>query len=715
MLTDRQSEEEMMLQDQGQQQNQMQQQPNTQEAQDGSTSPRSGSTQQANEEMMMQQQMKKKAVIDGEFMKQQSAQDQMQQNQLIQEETAPAIGEKEIAEAAVRMKKYKAGKAMLENKIIESEQYWKQRHWQSKDTKDDIAPTAWLWNVILSKHADLMDGFPSANAKPKEAADVSEAKKLSSIIPVVLEENGFKKTYSSCMWYKLIKGTAVYGVFWDGSKNNNLGDISIKKIDLLNLFWEPGISDIQNSKEVFHAVLINNEIIEGSYPHAKDKLGVNGANSSVSEYAYDDTVDTSEKSLVIDWYYKKMQDGKVVLHYCKFVNNIVLFASENEISVPTAVEVNKVTGQQYQVPNGESMSSTGFYKHGKYPFVFDPLFVVEGSPCGYSYTDICKAAQDDIDILNHAIVKNALISAKSRYFIRSDAEINEEEFTNIENDLVHVNGNLSTENVRPIDPPNPPSIAMSMLAQKVDELKETSGNRDVNNGSSSSGVTAASAIAALQEASGKTSRDMLACTYEAFKDVTYLVIELIREFYDVERQFRIVGDAGREEFTGYSNQNLQPQGFSIGGDDLGLRVPCFDIEVSAEKNSAYSKMAQNEFALQLYSAGFFNAQNAEPAVACLGIMDFAHKDDVTDVIRQNSAMLQQFNSVVQIAMSLAQQFSGEAYMQLAQILGMQTNSQQSAPTAEVKLSEQNADGTVSESENTRVANARKQSQESTQL
>ena len=38
---------------------------------------------------------------------------------------------------------------------------------------------------------------------------------------------------------------------------------------------------------------------------------------------------------------------------------------------------------------------------------------------------------------------------------------------------------------------------------KIEELKETSGNRDFSQGSTASGVTAASAIAALQEAGSK--------------------------------------------------------------------------------------------------------------------------------------------------------------------------------------------------------------------
>ena len=62
-------------------------------------------------------------------------------------------------------------------------------------------------------------------------------------------------------------------------------------------------------------------------------------------------------------------------------------------------------------------------------------------------------------------------------------------------------------------------------------------------GGTSGGVTAATAIAALQEAGGKLSRNMIADGYDAFGDVVTLVIELVRQFYGLRRQFRLLGRA----------------------------------------------------------------------------------------------------------------------------------------------------------------------------
>lgn len=143
--------------------------------------------------------------------------------------------------------KYKQGKAHLESRIIDNEQFWKMRHWQQMEKNGqggnpaDPQPTSgWLVNCILSKHADAMDCYPEPTVLPREEGDRMEAGKLTKILPVVLKQNQFKRTYSDAWWYKLKSGCAAYGVFWDAGKLGGLGDIAIRRMDLLNLFWEPG-------------------------------------------------------------------------------------------------------------------------------------------------------------------------------------------------------------------------------------------------------------------------------------------------------------------------------------------------------------------------------------------------------------------------------------------------------------------------------------------
>ena len=543
------------------------------------------------------------------------------------------IGREQIQKANHTLQQYKEGKANLEKRIVDNEQWYKIRHWECmRANTSEVQPTsAWLFNCIANKHADAMDNFPSPNILPREEGDKAEAEMLTSILPVILDQCDFEATYSDVMNYKLKTGTGVYGVFWDKSKMNGLGDISIRKIDLINLFWESGIMDIQKSRNIFHVELADNDLLMQSYPQLEGKLG--SGTMDITKYVYDDKVDTNNKSLVVDWYYKKNVNGKTVLHYVKYVNDEVLFATEND-------------------PN---FAERGWYDHGLYPFEFDPLFQVEGTPTGFGYIDVGKSSQEYIDRGNQAIMQNMLANAKPRHFIRDNGEVNEEEYADLSKDFVHVGGTLGQDSILPIQGKPLNDIYVSVINNKIDELKETTGNRDISTGGTTSGVTAASAIAAMQEAGSKLSRDNNKASYRAFRKICLMCIELIRQFYDLPRCFRIMGDNGAARFVQYSNAGIQPQfqGNELGM-DMGYRLPLFDIEVTAQKQSPYSKMSQNELALQFYQAGFFNPQMADQALACLDMMDFDRKHFIMQKIAENGGMYQQMLQMQQQMIMLAQ-------------------------------------------------------------
>ena len=613
------------------------------------------------------------------------------------------VDKERVLEANTILRKYKEGKANLEQKIVDNEQWYKLRHWECMRTKDksEVQPTSgWLFNCIANKHADAMDNFPSPNILPREEGDKAEAEKLTSIVPVILDQNEFEQTYSDVNNYKLKTGTGVYGVFWDNSKLNGLGDISIRKVDLINLFWESGIMDIQKSRNVFHVELADNDILAGAYPQLAGKLGA--ATMDVSKYIYDDKVDTNEKSAVVDWYYKKTVGGRTVIHYCKYVNDVVLFATEND--------------PQY--------AERGWYDHGQYPFVFDVLFPVEGTPTGFGYIDIGKNSQEYIDRGNQAIMQNMLANAKPRHFIRTDGAVNEAEYADLSKDFVHVDGSLGQDSILPVQGKPLNDIYVSVINNKIDELKETTGNRDISTGGTTSGVTAASAIAAMQEAGSKLSRDNNKSSYRAFRKLCLMVIELIRQFYDLPRCFRIMGENGTMQYIQYSNAGIRPQhqGFDMGM-DMGYRVPLFDIEITAQKQSPYSKMAQNELALQFYQAGFFNPQLADQALACLEMMDFDRKHFIMQRVSQNGTMYQQLMQMQQQMIMLAQMVDQQRGSNIAQQLMAQFTGGQpvvpidgssggKAPSENVEQTEA-LGGKEGEAESTHTKKARERVAEST--
>ena len=631
------------------------------------------------------------------------------------------IGEEQLKRFTQELERYKAGKVQTENRILASENWWKLRNTTEEQKVTNIgadggftATSGWLHNVIVSKHADAMESYPEPNILPREEMDKGEAQMLTAIVPCVLEQNQFEATYSDNGWQKLKTGTGAYKVVWDGGKLHGLGDISVERVNLLNIYWEPGVTDIQRSRFFFHTELCDKDVLEQQYPQLKDKLKGQGFVST--KFLYDDHVDTENKHTIIDVYYHKIVNGKNTLQYCKYVGNQVLYATENDIRRPQKETINPVTGLKMMVDSGPSMAERGLYDHGKYPYVFDVLYPIEGSPCGYGYVDICRNPQTVIDLLNTSFVKNAMVGAVPRYFRRQDGGVNAEQFLDLSQPLVDVAGNIDENALRRIEHDTLDSNYIAVLDRTIQELRETSGNTETSTGNISSGVTAASAIAALQEASGKGSKDSTQTSYRAYTQIVDLCIELIRQFYNLPRQFRIVGEYGMQKYVSYTNAGIRPQ--HQGNDfsqDMGYRLPVFDIKVSAQKKNVYTKVSQNELALQFFQHGFFNPQMTDQTLMCLEMMDFDGKDGIMQKVAQNGTMYQKLTKYMQMALSLAQAVDPAAAEMIAQDI-MQTMGGSAAPmgSGNTKVFQSDNIKGLARKEPALVANARSRAGESSQ-
>lgn len=628
-------------------------------------------------------------------------------SQTVQQEPMKPIGKEQLKKFTKILREYKAGKARTEARIIAAEQWWKLRNTAEEQKRTEIGAdggftsvSAWLHNVVTSKHADAIESYPEPNILPREEGDKAEAQMLTAIVPCVLEQNEFQGTYDKAMWAKMKYGCGAYKVVWDKNLLNGLGDIRVDKVSLLNIYWEPGVEDIQKSRYFFQTELVDKDVLRQKYPQLEGSLKGQGILSA--RFLYDDTVNTADKATVIEVYYHGYQGGKRILHYCKYVEDFVIYASENEMQ-----PITDDLGQPIAAP----MAQTGLYDHGDYPYVFDPLFPIEGSPCGYGYIDLGLNPQTAIDLMNTAFVKNAVVGSVPRYISNNDeASINEKELLDTKNPVVHIKGSIDEMSLRPIPHNSLDGNYLAFLDRYIQEMRETTGNTETSTGNVSSGVTAASAIAALQEAAGKGSRDSTLGSYRAYEKIVKLCIELIRQFYTLPRKFRIVGEYGAQQFITYSNQGLMQQSMGVNG-EMGYRKPEFDIKVYAQKRSVYTKVSNNEMALQFFQLGFFNPQMAEQALLCLEMMDFDQRDEIMQKISRNARVFQMCMFYVQQCLMMAQATGNMALSQQAamdmQVLGMTMGSQVGTQMPELTTGGDPAESSVTRNARERTSNASK--------
>jgi len=347
---------------------------------------------------------------------------------------------------------------------------------------------------------------------------------------------------------------------------------------------------------------VDNDTLKAQYPDMADEIA---GSDMFDVITYDDGQNTIQsdvyenKTLVVDCYYKKDRGGRKTVELIKLCGGKVLAASEDN-------------------------SDSGIYDHGLYPFVLDVMYPDEDSPVGFGLLDVIKSPQLYIDRLDALISRNALISGKTRFLIKDNGGINENELMDISRDVIHVAGGVNEEYVRELQTKPIQPYIINHRQRKIEELKEISGNRDFQQGGTSNGVTAYSAIVALQQAGEKLSRDIIQESYMAYKDIVYMCIELIRQFFSEERSYR-VQSGNVPEYINISKDMFKD-----------CRSAEFDIEISPQKNNPYSRAVQNQTVMDLWKLGVFNPENKAAAVAMLSCMQIDGRERILEMIENNS-------------------------------------------------------------------------------
>ncbi len=521
------------------------------------------------------------------------------------------IGKAEVRAAMEELLAWRRERESFAARVRDEEDWYRLRMAPRARKNSDgevTAPTsAWLFNALMQKHADLMENIPTAVCLPREECDEEDARALSAILPVILDRSGFAGAYSDNMWYKLKHGVCAWGVFYNTELENGIGDIDVRRVDLLNLYWQPNVKSLQHSRSVYFVEEMEISALRARFPR------YDGKSAGELDAFFCPQGEREGRVAVVDWYYKKRTpEGRCQLHYCKFAGDTVLFSTEND-----------------------PLYQNGWYEHGQYPFVLDVLYPIEGSTLGFGIIALGRDPQMYIDRMDRNLLEYMDWATRVRYFCKRSTGVNEEEFCDLSRRIVSVEGDPDEERLRQIEVAPPDTLWLQLKNDKIKELKETTANRDVLQGSTDTGVTAAAAIAALQESGNKSMRDIISASYRAFVEMARLMVECVRQFYGEVRCFRVLGKNGGNRYLHWSNSHIKEQqtGLSVNGTPLSRR-PIFDIDVRAEKQNPYTRYSYNEMLKSLYTMGVFDPANAAAAEVLLDAMDFPGVENLRARIAQ---------------------------------------------------------------------------------
>ena len=472
------------------------------------------------------------------------------------------------------------------------ERIYRGDHWHDVPETDAGEPrpvTPVIQSTIENVRADLMDQYPQAVI----TADSPEYAEAAELLSAVIGENhtrmGYAREYAKLTHDLLVGGYMVQEVGFDPNLNGGMGGAFLRQVDPRSIMFDPLCADIGDSRAGFKFAAHPRAWFAQRYP---DKERDMDSDSLLLKPVRDSLLSVSDGDsiMLIECWQREYdpETGSFAVHMKKMAGGVLL-------------------------EDSRTAKPEGCYRHGQYPFVITSLYPRRGSCLGFGLVDMFENQQLYSDKLDQIVLKNALMASHNKLLVTGASGFDVDDLRDWSKE-VHRGENLNGVTWFATAPL--PGYILDYIRAMRNGIKEESGANDFSRGMASGGVTAASAIAALQEMSSKRSRMAARSIHDAFEQAVRQEIEIEREFCIFPRSVKTKG--GRGAFTGKELVKIS---------DLGNELPLeFIVSVKVQRENRFSVAAHNELMLTMLKAGMIT-----PDVA-LEMMNFDGKEQVQSLM-----------------------------------------------------------------------------------
>ena len=503
-------------------------------------------------------------------------------------------------------------------RIERNERLYRGDHWHDVPVVDPNEPrptTPIIQSTIENLRADLTDEFPEAVIRPEDIGDEPLAKVLTEVVAQDLEETDFDAEWDLITHDTLVGGWSVQETGWDADANFGDGCGFIRHVSNMNFMCDPYCADLQDGRACFKFDKLPKEWFRQHYPEHFPFMKEDDEVVTRNHGDFNNSVHGDEPNyhILIEAWFRHFENGKYRVHMVKVAGHQVL-------------------------ENSYIQKPEGYFAHGKYPFVVTPLYTQKGTQLGLGIPDMYGNAQKYSDKLDQILMTNALIAAKPKLLVQEEM-VDVEDLRDYSKAVHEVKGNPQAVAMWHNAPPLP-SHMLAYMQYIRQTIKDESGTNDFSRGNVSSGVTAASAITALQEMSSKRSRMEARRLHYGFKQCVRMLLEVEREF---DKKSRVVSITMEGEPVQLTIDRMFWKSIN-----KGKKVPIeYNISIKTMRETKFTKLANNELMLQ--AVNIFGA-SADPVIIFEG-MEFEGKELLLEKLRaaQGKGMLalQQQNAELQ--------------------------------------------------------------------
>lgn len=466
--------------------------------------------------------------------------------------------------------------------------------------------------------ADQMDNMPEALMLPETKELEAVAEDLTDIVRFVMAHNNYESIHRRRVEDCFCTGTAVTQIAWDRDMDGGKGNVAIFRWPVESFLWDPASETIQDARALFKVSWHPKSWYEQHYPEkAKDVGSDEGVYSSLGvPDAQDESRPADEDKTMLVEYWYRLYDAKKR----RYTINVAYLAGGILLE-----------------------ESKDIYTHGMYPFVLDVYTPIEGIPVGDGLIQECAPMMRYVNRYADYIDMNLRMASKGRLLVDKSAGIDRDALLDWESDVIEGDRIDSSALQWMQTQPFTGAVTQQMLQLQTD-IKQDSGQNQFTRGETAGGVTAASAISALQEAGGKITRLRTNVLNQGFRGIVEQVMWLISQFYDKNRVMFVTGD--REGVAEQREVKADPKRL-FGKQSSGhMPPPPYTVQVQVQRRNPLRQQAQNELFMQAYS---MSAQAGQyfPLSVLFELLHVDGKERILPVLKQNETTQQQMQQMAQ--------------------------------------------------------------------
>lgn len=516
-----------------------------------------------------------------------------------------------------------------------------------------------ITSAIENLKADLNDEFPEAIIVKDSVSSEEQAKVLTAVVRQELDLCGWELEYGAAAQDFLQDGWCCFEIGYDPDANLGMGGSYIRTIMNKNFMCDPQVKDLQDGRACFKLDMKPRYWFKQHYPEAFKFMRGDKDEYGYVRYDHETGTDVTKKNddhsfLLIECWIREYDanTGRHKVHFVKVAGHQILECSTDDH------------------PNG-------YYRHGQYPFVVTALFPQRGTELGIGIVDLFKDAQRYSDKALQIILTNLFRAAKPRMILDKNYLDDDEDVTDMTKEIIYVKGNVSQAYAW--QQPQPlPNTSFTSIDYLTSVIKNESGTNDQSRGQTGAGVTAASAITALQEMSTKRSRMAAQKLAFSFRKAVIMLLSVLEEMHIVPREVPVTVN-GEQRIIIFDRNYINTQ--LTNGEKTNI-VPF--VQVKSARQTRYSKMMHNELVIQMMNA----TQGTTDPVLMFEGFEYDEKENLLDLIHraQRGGMLNLQKQVAEQAQMLEQM--GEELAQYKQAMASANANMQQMAQRQQQASEE---------------------------